>query len=68
MGREENGFIYLGRYKYARKLQNGKYSLYEGYWGRGEHQTVGLQVVRGDDDKPMRFNTLEAVKEYYGWH
>ncbi len=67
MGRKENGFVYLGRYKYARTLARGGYSLYEGmHSNRGEDGTSGLEVVRGSNGKPHRFNTIEEVKDYCG--
>ena len=67
MGREEKGFIYLGRYKYAKKLARGRYSLYEGmYSGGGEDRTAGLEVVRDAKGKPMRFEELEEVRNYCG--
>ena len=67
MGRVANGFMYLGRYQYARILAKGRYSLYEGmYSDRAEDRTSGLEVVRDYDGKPLRFNNIEEVKDYCG--
>ena len=67
MSREEQGFIYLGYYKYAKGLKRGGYSLYEGmYSDRAEDRTAGLTVVRANDAMalPLRFETLDDVKRY----
>ena len=67
MSREDNGLTYLGRYKYARQLKMGGYSLYEGAWSdRGEDNTAGLEVVRDSNGKPLRFDTLEDVQSHVG--
>jgi len=65
MSRADKGYEYIGRYYYARKLKNGKYSLYEGYWGGGENSIVGLEVVRNrQTNKPLRFDSLDAAIEW----
>ena len=65
MSREERGYIYLGRYQYAKELTGGRYSLYEGmYSDRAEDRTTGLEVVRDINKKPMRFKSLEDIKLY----
>lgn len=66
MSREDKGLRYIGGYYYAKKLKNGQYSLYEGSWGRGEHSTVGLEVVRDNEGKPLRFKSVEEITEYKG--
>lgn len=65
MSRDSQGYIYLGRYQYAKKLKRGGYSLYEGmYSDRGEDRTSGLEVVRDNNRVPLRFNGLEDIKKH----
>ena len=66
MSREDRGFIYLGRYIYAKKLKRGGYSMYEGmYSDRAEDRTSGIEVMRNADNKPFHFLTLEDAEQYY---
>lgn len=66
--RKEQGFIWLGHYRYARKDKiTGKYRIYEGYWGSSEDNTTGLQVVRHDQTKKiLEFDSMEQVKRFLG--
>ena len=66
MSREDRGFIYLGRYKYARKLKRGGYSMYEGmYSGRAEDGTTGIEVMRDGNNQPLHFCSIEEAKQYF---
>lgn len=64
MSRKDRGLEYIGGYCYAKKLKDGKYSLYEGCWGRGENNTTGLEVVRDNSGKPLRFDSIEEIAKY----
>ena len=64
MSREDKGYEYIGGYYYVYKMRNGKYSLYEGCWGRGENGIVGLEVVRDRENKPLHFDSIEVAMEY----
>lgn len=55
--------VRVGIYAYARELANGEWSLYVGRWSQSASGVTGLEVVR-DAGKPIRFGSLEQVKEY----
>lgn len=66
MSREDRGFIYLGRYIYARKLKRGDYSLHQGmYSNRAEDRTAELEVIRDDSNHPLHFQTIEDAHKYF---
>lgn len=66
MKRTDKGFIYLGRYVYAKTLKRGGYSLYHGmYSGRAEDGTTGLEVMRDENKDPLRFESIDKAKEYF---
>jgi len=55
--------VKVGHYAYARELRNGEWSLYVGRWSHSPNGVTGLEVER-DAGKPIRFGSLEQVKEY----
>ncbi|KKN50909.1 hypothetical protein LCGC14_0627740 [marine sediment metagenome] len=66
MSRKDKGFIYLGSYIYARPLKRGGFSLYRGmYSSGGEDRTTGLEVMRDDNNQPLRFETSGKAQEYF---
>lgn len=66
--RKEQGFIWLGNYRYTRKNKiTDKYRLYSGYYSSvAENRTTGLEVVRGDEwpYTIIEFNSVQQIKDY----
>ena len=65
MSRRAQGYIYLGKYCYAKKMKSGKYHLYEGAWSeKGEDGVAGLYVWRDDHAKIKEFDSIKAIAEF----
>ena len=64
--RARKGWILIAHYKYAVPLKNGNWTVYEGGWSdNGEDCIAGLTVIRDNNNKPIRFNTLDEAKQKY---
>ena len=70
MSRAEQGYIYLGRYTYAREMKQrpGIFRLYRGEWGYGENGTSNILVERDALGVPMEWLGLEACKQWVEEH
>lgn len=56
--------VKIGQYTFARELANGEWAIYRGRWSdRARYHTTELRVER-DAGQPIRFVSLEEVKEY----